>query len=79
MPRMENLRITKAWRYRNEPDRVHYMLTTHDGGRRHLFVPNDSALGRVLDEALRAQNYVAPANAAEAHQEDEGIAEEPTS
>ena len=63
MPHTPDLHIVRAWRFKSEPDRVHFMLTTHDGGKRHLHVPNDSPIGRVLDAALRAQGYTAPASA----------------
>ena len=60
MPRTPELHITKAWRYRSELHRIHFMLTTHDGGRRHLYVDNESPIGRVLDAALAAQGYTGP-------------------
>lgn len=65
MPRIPNITITKAWRHRNESGRIHYMVTTHDGGERHLYCADDSGLGRLLDAALHAQGYEGPASAAE--------------
>lgn len=63
MPHTPDLHIVRAWRFGNEPDRVHYIVTTHDGGRRHLYAANESALGRVLDANLRAIGYTRPASA----------------
>jgi hypothetical protein len=59
------LQIRRAWRYRSEPDRIHFVVATHEGDNRHLFTQEASALGRVLDEALRAQGYEGPSEAHE--------------
>jgi hypothetical protein len=70
MPRTPDLHIVRAWRFAAEPDRVHFIVTTQDGGRRHLHVPNESGLGKVLDASLRALGYVMPASAGEDESED---------
>lgn len=71
MPHTPDLHILRAWRFRTEPDRVHFILTTHDGQHRHLYVSNDSAIGKVLDEALLAQGYTGPAS--DSPDESEGL------
>jgi hypothetical protein len=76
MPHTPDLHIVRAWRYRNEPDRVHFMLTTHDGSKRHLYVPNDSPIGRVLAASLAALGYTGLASAA-TDDESDGIGAEP--
>jgi hypothetical protein len=63
MPHTPDLHIVRAYRTKNEPERIHYILTTYDGRERHLHAPNTSALGRVLDAALKAQGYTMPASA----------------
>lgn len=59
------LEIRRAWRFRSEPNRVQFVVATHEGKNRHLFTQNTSALGRVLDESLRAQGYEGPSDAHE--------------
>ena len=48
------------------------MVTTHAGEKKHLYEPNTSPLGRLLDAALKAQGYTMPASA-EADDESEGL------
>jgi hypothetical protein len=64
------LAIRRAWRFRSEPDRIHFVVATHEGDDRHLFTQETSALGRVLDEALRAQGYDGPSEANEVESAD---------
>lgn len=41
--------IAEVWRYRTEPDRIHYRLLRADGTMRHLFVDR-SAKGGLFKE-----------------------------
>jgi hypothetical protein len=75
VPHTPGLHIVRAWRFKNQPDRVHYMVTTHTGEKKHLQEPNTSALGRLLDAALKAQGYTMPASA-DAEDESGGVAPE---
>ena len=72
MPHTPDLHIVRAWRFKSQPDRVHYMVTTHAGGKKHLYEPNTTPLGRLLDAALKAQGYTMPASA-EGEDESEGL------
>jgi hypothetical protein len=51
--------VRRAWRYRTEPDRIHYIA---NGGStdRHLYVDAGNPFYDVLDETLRARGYVGP-------------------
>lgn len=67
MPRLNGtVQITKAWRHTGETGKIHFIMTTHDGGERHLCERDGRALYRLLDEALLAQGYTGP-KAAEEH------------
>ena len=65
MPHTPDIHILRAWRQKGESGRIHYIITTHDGAQRRLYVADDTALGRVLNEALLAQGYEGPASASE--------------
>jgi hypothetical protein len=71
MPHTPDLHIVRAWRYATESDRVHFIVASHDGGRRHLYTPNTSALGRVLDAELNHLGYTMPKSAGD--DESEGL------
>jgi hypothetical protein len=77
MPHTPELHIVRAWRYRTEPGRIHFMLTTHEGQKRHLYVPNESPIGQVLDAALQAQGYTGPRSGEESSDEADGLEAEP--
>lgn len=65
MPHLDEIRILRAWRHKGETGRIHYMIRTHEAAERHLYVDEDSGLGKVLDAALRAQGYTEPKSAEE--------------
>lgn len=60
MPHTPGIEILRAWRHTGEEGRIHYMIRTHDGVDRHLYVDDGTGLGRVLNEALLAQGYSGP-------------------
>lgn len=60
MPHLAGIEVRRAWRHRNEAGRIHYIVTSHEGVERHLYEPEDTALGRLLDAALLAQGYTGP-------------------
>jgi len=51
--------VRRAWRYRTEPNRIHFVA---NGGSadRHLYADRGDPLYAVLDEALTAQGYTGP-------------------
>ena len=65
MPHTPGIEIRRAWRQKDETGRIHYIITTHEGVERRLWEPDDSAFGRLLDEALQSQGYTGPKSAQE--------------
>jgi hypothetical protein len=60
MPRLTGTPlIRRAWRYRSEPDRIHFIA---NGGSadRHLYVDRGTPLYAVLEEALLELGYAGP-------------------
>lgn len=51
--------VRRAWRYRTEPHRIHF-IANGGGADRHLYVDTGSPLYAVLDEALGALGYGGP-------------------
>lgn len=70
MPHLSGIEIRRAWRHSNETGRIHYIVTSHEGVDRHLYVAEESALGRVLNNALLDQGYTGPKSS----QDDDGAA-----
>jgi hypothetical protein len=56
MPHLAGIEVRRAWRHRNEAGRIHYIVTSHEGVDRHLYVAEDT----LLDAALLAQGYTGP-------------------
>ncbi len=52
------------------------MLASHDGRLRHLYVPNDSAIGRVLAAELEELGYTGPSGTID-EDESDGVSGEP--
>lgn len=65
MPHTPGIEIRRAWRQKGETGRIHYIITTHEGAERRLYVSEDSGLGKVLNVALLTQGYTAPKSAEE--------------
>ncbi len=65
MPHTPGIEIRRAWRQKGEKSRIHYIITTHEGTERRLYVAEDSPLGKVLNAALLAQDYTGPKSAEE--------------
>ena len=63
MPRLD-IPIVTVWTHDSQPDRIHYTVATPEGGRRHLFAKNDTALYHVLRAHLDAIGYEGPASTA---------------
>lgn len=65
VPHLPQPLLSTAWRYKNEPTKIHYRAYWPDGKSRHLLTREGEALYRLLDEHLIAIGYAAPASAAE--------------
>lgn len=66
MPKLNGtVQIAKAWRHTGETGKIHYIVTTHDEGERHLIERDGTALYRLLEAALLAQGYTGPKSAEE--------------
>lgn len=50
----------RAWRQKNEADRIHYIAKRADGSDRRLYADAGSALYALLDEHLLAMGYAGP-------------------
>ena len=61
MPYLDGFTITKAWRHRDEVDRIHYIVSV-DGRPRHLVADKRRSGGmyELLELALEAKGYTGP-------------------
>lgn len=65
MPQLPQPIISTAWRYKNEPTKIHYRAYWPDGKPRHLIAREGEARYKVLDAQLQALGYTGPASAEE--------------
>jgi len=65
MPQLPQPIISTAWRYKNEPTKIHYRAYWPDVKPRHLIAREGEALYKVLDAQLQALGYIGPASAEE--------------
>lgn len=66
MPHLPQPIISTAWRYKNEPAKIHYRAYWPDGQPRRLVTREGEALYGVLDAHLQALSYTGPASGQEA-------------
>jgi hypothetical protein len=50
------LRVKDAWQYSNEKTRIHYIISTVDGGTRRLYADKGNALYLVLRDWMLAND-----------------------
>lgn len=62
MPVITERVVLRAWRHRNQPDRIHFIVARADGSSRRLWVGKGHFLYEILDSHLLAKGYTGPAS-----------------
>ncbi|MFJ8685498.1 hypothetical protein [Micromonospora wenchangensis] len=62
MPVISDRVVLRAWRHKNEPDKIHFVVARADGSSRRLWVGEDHFLYEILNSHLLAIGYTGPAN-----------------
>jgi hypothetical protein len=67
--------VLRAWRHKNQTDRIHFIVQRADGTKRRLWVGEGHFLYEILDSHLLALGYTGPASGKADPEEDEPGAE----
>lgn len=65
MPTIPERIIVRAWRHRDETEKIHYVVKRPDKTERHLVAKPDSPLYEILEAHLLAIGYTGPAEESE--------------
>jgi hypothetical protein len=55
--------VLRAWRHKNQPSRIHFIVRRADGTQRRLWVGEGRFMYEILDSHLLALGYTGPASA----------------
>ncbi|MFY1703020.1 hypothetical protein ACN28G_14955 [Micromonospora sp. WMMA1923] len=62
MPIISDRVVLRAWRHRNQTDKIHFVVARADGSTRRLWVGEGHFLYEILDSHLLAIGYTGPAS-----------------
>ncbi|MDP9792452.1 hypothetical protein J2S43_000964 [Catenuloplanes nepalensis] len=62
MPVIADRVVLRAWRHKNQSDKIHFVVARADGSQRRLWVGKGHFLYEILDSHLLAIGYTGPAS-----------------
>ncbi|MEU7810454.1 hypothetical protein AB0B18_28700 [Micromonospora chalcea] len=62
MPVIAHRVVLRAWRHKNQADKIHFIVARADGSTRRLWVGKDHFMYEILDSHLLVMGYTGPAS-----------------